>query len=246
MRNFDELSEREVLALAIANKEEDSRIYADIADGLRENYPGFRESLFQEMMEEEGEHRRRLLEKMVPAKVRRAHPPDPPSGRKGLHPAQAGLAGTAAGAGSRPVARPEMELVTQRFYRGAAALHRRAIRELLGDLAEAKSGTTVGGRAWWQENVPGTASAPRRRSPAPALRAAGHPAGPGRADGRLGLDARPAVRGRLRHPRHHGRLPRRPGGLLGAGICMGFAEALSDDGSLTGRGRRCCAAWSAA
>ena len=39
MRNFDDLSEREMLALAIANEEEDGRIYADFADGLRENYP---------------------------------------------------------------------------------------------------------------------------------------------------------------------------------------------------------------
>ena len=39
MRNFNELSEREMLALAISNEEEDSRIYADFADGLSENYP---------------------------------------------------------------------------------------------------------------------------------------------------------------------------------------------------------------
>ena len=39
MRNFDELSEREIIALAIGNEEEDGRIYADFAEGLRENYP---------------------------------------------------------------------------------------------------------------------------------------------------------------------------------------------------------------
>ena len=40
MRNFSELTEREILALAIANEEEDGRIYLDIAEGLRTEYPG--------------------------------------------------------------------------------------------------------------------------------------------------------------------------------------------------------------
>src|SRR5689334_11084210 len=39
MRTFDSLSEREILALAVSLEEDDERIYADIADGLRENYP---------------------------------------------------------------------------------------------------------------------------------------------------------------------------------------------------------------
>ena len=40
MKNFNELSERELLALAISLEEEDSRIYGDFAEGLGENYPG--------------------------------------------------------------------------------------------------------------------------------------------------------------------------------------------------------------
>ncbi|HEX5328141.1 MAG TPA: ferritin family protein, partial [Acetobacteraceae bacterium] len=61
MRDFSELSEREVLALAIANEEEDGRIYADVAEGLRENYPASAR-VFTEMVAEEGEHRGRLLD----------------------------------------------------------------------------------------------------------------------------------------------------------------------------------------
>ena len=38
MRNFDDLSEREMLALAIALEEEDERVYDDYADGLREDF----------------------------------------------------------------------------------------------------------------------------------------------------------------------------------------------------------------
>src|ERR1700742_3651431 len=61
MRNFSDLTEREILALAIANEEEDGRIYLDIAEGLRGEYPGSA-NVFSEMAGEEGEHRHRLLE----------------------------------------------------------------------------------------------------------------------------------------------------------------------------------------
>ena len=61
MRNFYELSEREMLALAVSNEEEDSRIYADFADGLSENYPASAQ-VFTEMGAEENEHRRRLID----------------------------------------------------------------------------------------------------------------------------------------------------------------------------------------
>ena len=61
MRNFSDLTEREVLALAIANEEEDSRIYTDIAEGLRQDYPASA-NVFTEMAGEESEHRRRLIE----------------------------------------------------------------------------------------------------------------------------------------------------------------------------------------
>src|ERR1700722_10519951 len=61
MRNFSDLTEREILALAIANEEEDGRIYLDIAEGLRAEYPGSA-NVFSEMAGEEGEHRHRLLE----------------------------------------------------------------------------------------------------------------------------------------------------------------------------------------
>src|SRR3954464_14753945 len=61
MRSFESLSEREILALAISLEEDDERIYSDIADGLREDYPATAE-MFEGMREEESEHRRRLIE----------------------------------------------------------------------------------------------------------------------------------------------------------------------------------------
>ena len=61
MKNFADLTEREVLAVAISAEEEDSRIYMTFAEDLTERYPE-PAKLFEEMAEEEKGHRHRLLE----------------------------------------------------------------------------------------------------------------------------------------------------------------------------------------
>src|SRR3984957_13873642 len=61
MRNFDSLSEREILALAISLEEEDERVYADFAEGLRQDYPASA-AIFDGMRTEESGHRRRLMD----------------------------------------------------------------------------------------------------------------------------------------------------------------------------------------
>ena len=61
MRTFDSLTEKEILALAIALEEEDARIYADFAEGLQADYPATAE-MFREMRAEEDGHRHRLIE----------------------------------------------------------------------------------------------------------------------------------------------------------------------------------------
>src|SRR5215475_8020587 len=60
-RNFRDLSEPEILALAITLEEEDGRIYGDFADGLRETYPASA-AVFDEMQKEESNHRARLID----------------------------------------------------------------------------------------------------------------------------------------------------------------------------------------
>jgi rubrerythrin len=60
-RNFKDLSEREILALAISLEEEDGRIYGDFADGLRDRYPASAK-IFEEMQSEESAHRTSLIE----------------------------------------------------------------------------------------------------------------------------------------------------------------------------------------
>ena len=61
MKNFNELSEREIPALAISLEQEDERVYADFFDGLREDHAGSA-AVFDSMPMEESEHRRRLIE----------------------------------------------------------------------------------------------------------------------------------------------------------------------------------------
>ncbi len=60
MRSFDSLSEKEILALAIALEEEDARIYDDFTEGLRENHPE-QAGQFAKMRRDEDSHRHRLL-----------------------------------------------------------------------------------------------------------------------------------------------------------------------------------------
>jgi rubrerythrin len=61
MRKFTDLDERQILALAISLEEEHGRIYADYAAGLGTDYPASAK-IFTEMAEEENEHRRRLID----------------------------------------------------------------------------------------------------------------------------------------------------------------------------------------
>ncbi len=56
MKNFADLTEREVLAVAISAEEEDSRIYMTFAEDLAERYPESAK-IFEQMAEEEKGHR---------------------------------------------------------------------------------------------------------------------------------------------------------------------------------------------
>src|SRR6266568_2727737 len=60
-KQFKDLSEREILGLAISLEEEDGRIYGEFAERLREKYPETAKML-DEMQEEESDHRARLIE----------------------------------------------------------------------------------------------------------------------------------------------------------------------------------------
>jgi erythrin-vacuolar iron transport family protein len=61
MVRFADLSEQEILALAISTEEEDSKIYRGFAEGLREPYPASAK-VFDEMADEEVRHRTMLFD----------------------------------------------------------------------------------------------------------------------------------------------------------------------------------------
>ena len=131
MKRFSDLTEQEVLALAITNEEEDSRIYRGFAEGLREQFPASAK-VFDEMAEEEVRHRTMLFD-LYRAEIRRVPAADPPAGREGLHPAQRAVWLM------RPLGLDEvrkfaenMEYEAARFYRKAAENARDAsVRQLL-------------------------------------------------------------------------------------------------------------------
>src|SRR3982074_3856877 len=60
-RKFKDLTEREILALAVSLEEEDGRVFAYFAEGLRQTYPATAK-LFDDMGAEESEHRAMLIE----------------------------------------------------------------------------------------------------------------------------------------------------------------------------------------
>ncbi len=235
MRNFSELSEREVLALAIANEEEDGRIYADIAEGLREDYPASA-SIFTEMAGEEGEHRRRLIElyqqkfgEHIPLirrqDVRGFIQPPPIWQFRPL-----GLDRV------RDIAE-NMELETLRFYRTAAARSTDAsIRKLLGDLAEAEVEHEHIASRLVEENLPANVRAEEDRIQRRmfVLRVI-QPGLAGLMDGSVSTLA-PLFAAAFATGESWNAFVVGLAASIGAGISMGFAEALSDNGSLTGRG----------
>src|SRR5271154_3234211 len=59
--NFRDLTEQEIMALAISAEEEDGRIYADFAEALRGEFPATAQ-LFASMAGEESGHRHRLID----------------------------------------------------------------------------------------------------------------------------------------------------------------------------------------
>jgi erythrin-vacuolar iron transport family protein len=234
-RPFKSLSEREILALAITAEEEDSRIYDDFAAGLRDKYPATAE-VFQQMRDEEVGHRRRLTElyrerfgdhiplirrEDVKGFVRR-QPPWMiwPRGLEAVR-RQAEV----------------MELETKGFYRRAAAQSSdMGVRQLLNDLADEESRhESLAGQLIEKKLTPDVREveeATRRRL---FVLQVVQPGLAGLMDGSVSTLA-PLFAAAFATRDSWDAFLVGLAASVGAGISMGFAEALSDDGSLTGRG----------
>jgi rubrerythrin len=235
MRNFSELSEREVLALAIANEEEDARIYLDIAEGLREDYPASSQ-MFTEMAGEEGEHRHRLLE-IYRARFGEHIPLIRRQDVRGfiqhkpvwqIYPMNLDHVRTLA---------ESMEEETSHFYRRAAERATDvSTRKLLGDLADAEAQHEHLAEGLRNKNLPENVRA-REDDHARSsfvLRVI-QPGLAGLMDGSVSTLA-PVFAAAFASGNTWEAFVVGLAASIGAGISMGFAEALSDNGSLTGRG----------
>lgn len=235
MRNFSELSEREILALAIGNEEEDGRIYLDIAERLQEYYPATA-NIFREMADEEGKHRHALLE-LYRTKFGEHIPLIRRQDVRGFLNRPSIWQFPKPGIKDVRKLAESMENETKRFYRNAAALTSDvSIRKLLGDLAEAEAGHERRADALAEENLTDQArSVEDLHARKQFVLQYVQPGLAGLMDGSVSTLA-PIFAAALSTHNSFSAFLVGAAAALGAGISMGFAEALSDDGSLTGRG----------
>ena len=231
MKTFDSLTEQEVLALAISLEEEDARIYEDFADGLQEHYPE-QAKKFREMRQEEDGHRHRLLE-LYKARFGDHVPLIRRQDVRGFVNRRPVWLVRPLGLKAVQKAAEGMELETKRFYEVAARRTRdTGIRQLLGDLAEEERN-----HAHIAERIAQTklSEGEKARAKRLFLLQIIQPGLAGLMDGSVSTLVPLFAAVFVTYSSYQTFLV----GLaasVGAGISMGFAEALSDDGSLTGRG----------
>jgi len=235
MRSFESLSEKEILALAISLEEEDERVYADFAEGLRQDFPATA-AIFDGMKEEESGHRRRLIE-LSRQKFGDHIPLIRRQDVRGFVNRKPVWLVRPLGLDTVRKQAAAMEVETRRFYEHAAARTSDAgMRQLLDDLAQEERGHENRAEALTEDNL--NASAKHTEDEANRRLFVLQVVQPGLAglmDGSVSTLA-PVFAAAVATHRPHDALLVGLAASIGAGISMGFAEALSDDGSLTGRG----------
>jgi rubrerythrin len=235
MKSFDSLSEREILALAISLEEEDERVYADFVEGLRETYPASA-AVFEEMRGEEAMHRQQLLA-LYREKFGEHIPLIRRQDVKGfVHRRPVWLVRPLGLDAVRKQA-SAIEVETRRFYeRAASRAHDVSVRGLLDDLAQQERVHEDRAQQLTEEKlqpkVKEDEEKARRRL---FVLQIVQPGLAGLMDGSVSTLA-PVFAAAIATRNTWDAFVVGMAASLGAGISMGFAEALSDDGSLTGRG----------
>lgn len=234
-RRFSDLDEQEILALAISSEEDDARIYRSYAERLRSDYPDSAR-VFDGMADEEDTHRKRLIDlhrkrfgEVIPL-IRREH-----------------VAGYYA---RRPVWLVEnlgierireeaeaMEREAEKFYLKAAARASDAdTRKLLGDLAAAEARHETRAVELQEEHLDTQArTAEQRTSKRQFVLTWVQPGLAGLMDGSVSTLA-PIFATAFATQDTWTTFIVGLAASVGAGISMGFTEAASDDGELSGRG----------
>jgi rubrerythrin len=232
-RNFKDLSAPEVLALAISLEEEDARIFREFARLVRPNFPKAAASLDGMTAQEEG-HRRRLIE-MFRKKFGEEIPLVRRQDVRGFvrrDPVQS-LRIPGVDSIRRRVAL--MELETARYYEKAAQQATDAeLRKLLGDLAEEERRHEETSARLDPARLPESEREEEARTARQLfVLQVVQPGLAGLMDGSVSTLAPLFASAFATHDSWKAFLVGMAA-AVGAGISMGFAEALSDDGSLTG------------
>jgi rubrerythrin len=237
-RRFADLSEREVLALAISSEEDDARIYRSYAERLRRDFPASA-AVFEGMAAEEDGHRRRLIDlhvtrfgETIPL-IRREHVAGFYARRPVWLNEQLGLDRIRTEAHA-------MEADARRFYEAAAARTQdAATRKLLGDLAAAEAGHERAADRLEAQLLPeADRTAENVAEQRQFVLTWVQPGLAGLMDGSVSTLA-PIFATAFATQDTHTTFLVGLAASVGAGISMGFTEAASDDGVLSGRG----AAW---
>ena len=234
-RRFSDLSEQEILALAISSEEDDARIYRSYAEMLRADFPDTAK-VFDGMAEEEDGHRRRLIDlhrdrfgEVIPL-LRREHVAGFYARRPIWLIENLGIERIRAEAEA-------MEHDAEAFYLKAAKnTQDAATRKLLGDLAAAEAGHQGRAEALEEEHLDEDArSAEERTSKRQFVLTWVQPGLAGLMDGSVSTLA-PIFATAFATQDTWTTFLVGLAASVGAGISMGFTEAASDDGELSGRG----------
>jgi rubrerythrin len=232
---FRELNEAQILALAITAEEEDAHTYRDFAESLRKDFPATAE-LFTKMAAEEDGHRHRLTElyrqrfgEHIPL-IRRQDV-------KGFV--------TRRPSWFTQTLRPEhareeaalMEIESRRFYEAAAQKTTDAgIRQLLGDIAqEEQRHEDTAEEINNEQDKSGAVGHEREAARRMFVLRFVQPGLAGLMDGSVSTLA-PLFAAAFATGNTLATFKVGLAASVGAGISMGFAEAMSDDGKLSGRG----------
>ncbi|MCC0014721.1 MAG: rubrerythrin family protein [Rhodobiaceae bacterium] len=234
-RDFDSLSEQEVLALAISSEEDDARIYRAYADGLRDQFPASAK-VFEEMEAEENEHRRRLIEvhkkrfgDTIPL-IRREHV-------RGYYERKPDWLVRPLGLDKVRDMAEQMENQAYRYYLEAAKRSSDAdTRKLLGDLAQAEKGHESLARRLGMLHTPDDVKDEEKATEhRQFVLTYVQPGLAGLMDGSVSTLA-PIFAAAFATGDTWQTFLVGLSASVGAGISMGFTEAAHDDGVISGRG----------
>ena len=237
-KRFKDLTEREILAVGIQLEEEDSRVYGDFAEGLRESYPATAK-IFEEMQAEESRHRQALID-MYRKRFGEHIPLIRRQDVKGFIERRPVWLVRPLGIKAVRKQVEEMELETRRFYEQALRqVSDAATRKLLGDLAEIERQHSEFAESLEEKHLDeGARTEEEKAGKRVFMLQIIQPGLAGLMDGSVSTLAPIFAAAFATHQTHDAFLVG-AAASLGAGISMAFAEALSDDG-IADRPREAC------